>query len=126
MPGGSEHKQAKTEEEIAWLSAAFIAARRFGLRIEQVIDCRGKSTRAPPAVLPARRMALYLASTAANLNGHALARASGMRRPTIRYHLACVEDSRELKADIDAQADEMTAALRRGLALAAVGMSVAA
>lgn len=101
---------------MAWACAAALAARRFGVRVSQVLDLRGRSTRATGAVLEARRAALYLAATALNQRGRQLCRSTGMDHKTIKHHLERVEDDRELAADLDQLMAEMTDQLQLGLA----------
>lgn len=103
-------------EDVAWACAAALTARRFGVRTAEVMDLRGRSTRATGAVLDARRGALYLTATALNQPGRALCRATGMDHKTIRHHLRAIEDNRELRFDLDQLMDVLTDQLQAGLA----------
>jgi len=120
MAGGSEHRDPTGYEETAWLLSAALAARCYRVPLREVLDCRdGRRSRVRPACLPARRAAIYLASTGANLSCKALHRATGLSRPTLRHHLHLVEDDREARAQLDAMLDELT----RRLAAAMVALS---
>lgn len=120
MPGASETREPDWLEEAGWMAATLVAGRTFGVAAIEVADIRGRSTRACGRVLEARRAAIYLASTAANLSSRALVRATGLDRKTIRHHLHRVEDDRELKPRLDALLDELTAKLQaRGYGRAA-------
>lgn len=112
MPGGSRHKEPSLLEHVTWGAAAMLAARTYQVRPCQVLDCRGRRTRASGALLIARRAALYLAAVGGNLSVRALCRATSLDHSTIERHLAAVEDDREAKAELDARLDEMTAQLQ--------------
>lgn len=106
MPGASDARQADLTEEVKWMAAAAVAARRYGLRTQQVMaDC----ARADGVMLEARRAAIYLAICGTDMGSRALRRATGMHRHNIRKHLRWVEDHREVKADLDQLMDDMTA-----------------
>jgi DNA-binding transcriptional ArsR family regulator len=103
-------------EEITWTAAVAVTARAFNVRLPQVLDCRGRQTRAAGAVLAARRGAIYLANVAGSMPVRALCRATGMDHTTIRHHLHAVEDDRELRAGLDALVDQLTKRLQLGIA----------
>jgi hypothetical protein len=107
MAGTSHTRAPALVEETVWMAAAAVAGRAFGVRAADVIDCRGRQTRAGRRLLLARRVALYLAYTGAGLSSRALQRASGMAGKTVRYHLAQAEDSRDVLT-LDALLDELT------------------
>jgi hypothetical protein len=115
MPGGSHLKKPNLAEEAAWLAAAALAARTYSVRVAEVIDCRGRETRGPPAIQKARRAAVYLAVVGANLSTRGLSRASGLACNTIRPHLHALEDDRETRAALDAQMEELTQRLQGAL-----------
>ena len=119
MPGGSRHRPASLEEQVAWAAGAFVAAELYGVRAVQIMDCRGRKTRASGPVLQARRTALYLAAVAGNLSCRALCRASGMDHTTITRHLAAVEDVREVGGGLEVLLDRMTERLGKVLPEAA-------
>lgn len=112
MSGGSHRRAPSLAEETAWAAACAVAARTWGVRLAEVLDTRGRATRASGKLLLARRSALYLAATGANLSRRALQRASGMDHSTVTHHLAAVEDDRETRAGLDVLLDELTQQLQ--------------
>jgi hypothetical protein len=115
MSGGSHLKKPSLAEEAAWLVASALAARTYGVRVAELIDCRGRSTRGSRSLQQARRAAVYLAVVGANVSTRGLARSSGMACNTIRPHLHALEDDRETRAELDELMEELTARLQGAL-----------
>lgn len=116
MSGEGYLKPPKIDERLTWVAAVLVASQHYGVPAQVIQDCRGRSTRAAGRVLEARRAAIYLASTGGNLGVLALGRATGMTCPTLRYHLAIVEDDREFAERLDALMDQLTAMVQSSLA----------
>lgn len=125
MPGESDSRAADLTEQVKWMASAALAASHYGVRAVEIMDIRGAATRARGELLNARRAALYLANTGANLSSRALRRATGMERAAIRKHLNAVEDDRDVKAGLDALLDTLTGQLQEGLRVACGGDLVA-
>lgn len=109
MPGGSDSRAPTLEEDVKWMAAVAVAARRYHLKPADVMNIRGHATRACGPMLEARRAAIYLANCGANMGSRALRRATGMHRQNIRNHLRWIEDHRDVAAELDLLMDDMTA-----------------
>ncbi|HYE47291.1 MAG TPA: hypothetical protein VEA44_16120 [Caulobacter sp.] len=115
MSGASHLKPPSLREEVTWLAAAAVAGRAFGVRPAEIINCQGRRTRAVGRLLEARRAAVYLAAVGGDLGSRALMRATGLDQNTVRPIKRAIEDSRELKAELDALLDDMTAQMQMAL-----------
>lgn len=116
MSGESHRKTPSIDERLTWVAAVLVASQHYGVPVHVIQDCRGRASRASRPVLAGRRAAIYLANVGGNLGVKALARATGMSCPTLRFHLAAVEDHREQKAQLDALMDQLTGMVQASLA----------
>lgn len=91
----------------AWLLSIDLATELAGGGFLKVYDTPGKVGRGgTQQVSLARRIALYIATTSADVPARSLAEAAGLHRSTIGHHLEAVEDLRD-DAVFDAKMDEL-------------------
>lgn len=90
----AERERART----AWLIAADLAEELAEVGFLKVYEMPGKVGRgSPEPVTMARRVALYMATTLADVSSRPLAEAANVHRSTITHHVQTVEDLREDK-----------------------------
>lgn len=106
----------------AWVLAVDLAGEATaGTTLSRILDLRGKPGRGSDArTTVARKLALYLTSTVANVGQTLTARAARLDKSTVRQHLAEVEDWRD-DPTTDGAIEEMGRELVRRACLVVLG-----
>lgn len=113
MGGALEIKELEaTREEVraraAWLLAIDLANERSGVGFSRIHDMPGKRGRgSASAVTEPRRLALYLATTVANVTSRPLGKAAGVHPSTVSHHVEVVADARDEDPVLDALLDAL-------------------